>query len=211
MQVITMPVGYLGTNCYILAGDEGHCAVIDPGANPEKIARLLKDQALEPQAILLTHAHYDHIGAVDELMRLYPDINLYVPEKDANGITRAATLSRDIFVSDENAQSAVQVRDGDKIQIGGLEISVIHTPGHTVGGCCYLCEQELFTGDTLFYMDCGRVDLPGGDYGQMLASLKKLAALSGDPAVYPGHGESSTLDFERRNNRYMREATGQKP
>lgn len=209
MNVTIMPVGTLGANCYILSSQEKNCAIIDPGAQPDKIAKAIKDAGLTPQMILLTHGHHDHIGAVNQLKGYFPDCKRYIGVRDVEYLTDP-DKNRAIFhyknPEEFRIDGAETLAEGDSLTMDELTIRVLETPGHTQGGLTYLCEDALFTGDTLFYQNCGRCDLYGGDYEMLKQSLKKLAELPGDYIVYPGHERTSSLEHERKNNHYMREA-----
>jgi len=209
MNIAIMPVGFLGTNCYVLSAASGACAVIDPGAQPEKITSYIDGKKLKVEHILLTHGHHDHIGGVKKLMESYPDAKLAIGADDIEMLGDAKkSLAFDRYDSSENflIGNAEPLHDGGELKLDDLTIRVVATPGHTAGGVCYVCGNAIFSGDTLFRGDVGRCDLSGGDYGKLLKSLKKLAELDGDYEVYPGHGEDSTLEYERKNNMYIAEA-----
>lgn len=206
MRVTIMPVGLLGTNCYLLASEAGNCAVIDPGAQPDKIAGMIRAKGFTPKMILVTHGHHDHVGGLKKLLGSF-DAPVYIGEGDLDRIS-GNMISRS--VPPEDAQEyvipgAIALTDGQELVLDELAVKVVTTPGHTPGGVCYLCGEIMFSGDTLFLGDIGRCDLPGGDYGVMKQSLKKLCGLPGDYTVYPGHGEATTLSYERKNNRYINE------
>ena len=196
MKVKMMQVGPIGTNCYILE-DEGEkrAAVIDPGDEAGRILSVLREMDSQVDYILLTHGHYDHTTAVPELHEALPDAKIYIHKADANG-----TGSR-IF------PLAGQVK---ALPLGTLTIKVLHTPGHSKGSVTLKVRDVLFTGDTLFAGDCGRTDLPGGSYEEILASLGRLGRLEGNFHVCPGHEQTSTMDREREINRYLREGMGLK-
>ncbi len=205
MKVTRIPVGDLRANCYIIETENKNAAAVDPGGDFEKIKAFLKDNNLDLKKILLTHGHYDHIGAAAQTAEEY-GAQIYIHEQDSVMLTdRTANLADAIgggkFIPTDNFNA---INDGDVIRLDELEFEVIHTPGHTRGGVCYKCGNALFTGDTLFKMSMGRTDFPGGSMGEMYDSLKKLAALEGNYEVYPGHNETSTLDFERKNNVYLK-------
>lgn len=208
MKLYIKPVGVIGTNCYIAADDQGKCAVIDPGAQPEKLAAFLKEHDYVPEVILLTHGHFDHIGAVKALAAEF-SAQIVIGERDAEQLADPAKsmagphgLSKNDYVMEPDKT----VKEGEEITVGDMCFSVLDTPGHTRGGVTYRCEDFLFTGDTLFAGSVGRTDLYGGDYGVLMSSVRKLSELQGDFRVLPGHGPDTTLDIERRINPYMKEA-----
>ena len=199
MKIITLPLGALETNCYVVYDEASKaCALIDPGAMPQNIVDTLTKNGLALRLMLLTHAHFDHTGALRALHESFPDVPIYVSVQDTD-----ETLN----MSHGNLVYTETFLDGDEISMPPLTFRVLATPGHTRGSSCFLCEDTIFSGDTLFEGCCGRTDLPGGDGAQMMASLKRLAELPGDYRVLPGHGEATTLERERRTNYYMREAT----
>ena len=195
MEITVFQLGALGTNCYIVR--EGKtCAVIDPGDAGNALADWLEAQGLQPEAVLLTHGHYDHVGGVADLRSRYAGIPVYVHEADTH---LTADLSRGL-------QWTHHYNEGDSLTAGGVEFRVLHTPGHTPGSVCLLAGDALFCGDTLFAGSCGRTDFPGGSWSEMLHSLRRLAQLKGNFQVLSGHGEPSELDAERQYNPYMKEA-----
>ncbi len=204
MQLYALPVGEIGTNCYLAASKQGNAAIVDPGAEPERILALLRAHNLTPRLILLTHGHFDHIGAAGDLRREL-SIPLLLHSADAelladpvkNGgqglMGRTVTSAYDRLLEDE-----------EKIALDELLFRVIHTPGHTRGSVCFDCGGLLLTGDTLFCQGVGRTDLYGGSAAALQRSLLRLSALEGDRKILPGHGPSSTLDAERTQNLYLR-------
>jgi len=202
MLIKTLPVGMLETNCYIVTDEETKkCAIIDPGADSGTILDYIESNKLSPVAIFLTHGHYDHHMALDAVIE-DTGAPVYVHESE---VDRSGRQNRH-KLSDRGQFSFYS--EGDIINVGNLKFVVLETPGHSKGSVTLMCEDALFTGDTLFCGDCGRTDLEGGNYDVMMQSLKRLAELNGDFEVYPGHEESSTLSKERSFNRDMRYATG---
>lgn len=201
MKIQTLQVGPIGTNCYILSDPEaGKCAVIDPGEEASQVAAAVKGSGCAPCAILLTHGHYDHTGAVAALRQQWPDIPVYLSRLDQAGDN---PYLRELFPP---IAGAVDYGEGDTIAVGTLTVEVLSTPGHSEGSVTLRCGDALFCGDTLFAGSCGRTDFPGGSMKKMLASLRRLGRLEGDLAVYPGHMEPSTLERERMYNPYLQQA-----
>ena len=201
MKIQTLQVGPIGTNCYILNDPEaGKCAVIDPGEEASRVAAAVKGSGCAPCAILLTHGHYDHTGAVAALRQQWPDVPVYLSRLDQAGDN---PYLRELFPP---IAGAVDYGEGDTIAVGTLTVEVLSTPGHSEGSVTLRCGDVLFCGDTLFAGSCGRTDFPGGSMKKMLASLRRLGRLEGDLAVYPGHMEPSTLERERMYNPYLQQA-----
>ena len=201
MKVKLLRVGPIGTNCYILEDDQTNlAAVIDPGDEPELIQEALEKEGVEVRYLLLTHGHYDHTTAVPALHRVYPQADIYIHQADANGA--GSTL----FPLAGEVDDLKLYDEGDVIRLGDHEIQVLNTPGHSPGSVTLKVEDVLFTGDTLFAGSCGRTDLRGGSYEQIMQSLKRLGELKGDFHVCPGHEATSTLERERRSNPFLMEA-----
>lgn len=198
MIVKQMPVGSLGTNCYLLSDEvSGLGAVIDPGGSAKTILAAVAEARVTVTMLLLTHGHFDHTGAVKELRETFPGVKVYLHPADK------ALLGDAIMPAIGETED---YGEGDVLTLGSLSIRVLHTPGHTPGGVCLAVENVLFTGDTLFEGSMGRTDLEGGSETQLLHSLKRLAQLPGDWRVFPGHEGSSTLERERTTNFCMLEA-----
>ena len=195
LKIITMPLGAYQTNCYLVSsGASNKCVAIDPGYNPGTILNRAEQENLEIEAILLTHGHFDHVGAVREVAA-ETDCRVYLCGDDLSlppAFTAGPLYYTDLY------------SDGDTVEIAGLTFHVLATPGHTPGSVCLQCEDVLFSGDTLFAGSCGRTDLPGGSWEQMQESLHKLSTLSQNLTIYPGHGPSSTLSGEKATNPYMK-------
>lgn len=194
MEIIPLALGDYMTNCYILRQETSkECCIIDPGYEAGRILSLLEEKQLTPEAILLTHGHFDHVGAVKDL----------AAETDCEVYISAADLSLPPMITNGPLYYTNTYPESGSLAIAGLSFRVIPTPGHTPGSVCLMVEDALFSGDTLFAGSCGRTDLPGGSWSSISASLKKLAALSGDYRVFPGHGGATTLENERRCNPYL--------
>lgn len=209
MTIYQTRLGPIATNCYIVADADQNTAVIDPGADAARVNQMIEEHGLTPRVILLTHGHFDHIGGVKGIVTRYPDVEVVIGEHDAPMLSIMPGRMWDPYIDKDDytgLRADRLVREGDVVKAGSLEFSVIDTPGHTRGGVCYLCEDCLFSGDTLFRFECGRTDLDGGDYPTILKSLKKLHDLPGNYRVLPGHEELSSLEEERRGNPYMKEA-----
>ncbi|MBQ8354896.1 MAG: MBL fold metallo-hydrolase [Oscillospiraceae bacterium] len=191
MNIQKLTLGLYQTNTYLLANDT-EAVVIDPGYEADTILDALAGKTLK--AILLTHGHFDHVGAVKEL----------VAETGCDVYIHAAESTMPPMVTAGPLYFTHTYDEGDTVSpIAGLELTVLHTPGHTPGSVCLLMGREMFSGDTLFACSFGRTDLPGGDPRKMMESLRRLASLQGNFFIHPGHGGSTTLDAEKRFNPYM--------
>ena len=194
IKIHKLALGLYQTNTYIIHDEASQtCCVIDPGYETSAILREAGRLGLQVEAVLLTHGHFDHVGAVKDLVA-ETDCDVYICEDDL-GLPPMFTNGK-LYYSKTYGE-------GDTLQLAGLEIGVLHTPGHTPGSVCLTCEKFLFSGDTLFEGGCGRTDI-GGSWPQIQSSLARLAALDTDYIVYPGHGGSTTLAMEKRYNPYMR-------
>lgn len=197
MKIDVVQTGPFAVNTYIIE-NEGNFIVVDPGGNYDLIKSKVNGEKIE--AVLLTHGHFDHIGAVKKLQQ-DDEAPVYLHKGDLELINNQKVMAKAYGVELENITPDVVLFDDEDINLIGLNIKVVSTPGHTEGSVCYIIEKNIFSGDTLFYSTYGRVDLPGGDMDKIKNSIaNKLFALDGDYTVYPGHGEKTTLDFERKHN-----------
>ena len=205
MKISMMQVGPIGTNCYILEDETAKkAAVIDPGDEADRILVQLNQMDIQVEYILLTHGHYDHTTAVPELHKALPEAKIYIHQADANG------AGSRLFPLAGQVDDLLLYDEGDTLPLGTLTIEVLHTPGHSPGSVTLKAGDVLFTGDTLFAGDCGRTDLRGGSWEEILVSLGRLGKLEGNYHVLPGHEGTSDLDTERQVNRYLREGMGLK-
>ena len=198
MEVLHTVVGIYQTNCYIVVKD-GHALIIDPGSRYEKILAHIPEGVIV-DAILLTHAHVDHIGAVDKMVSHF-HCPIYISEEDA---LMAKDPHLNISYPDNvTVHSAMTIVREGILKIGPFSVKVIETPGHTAGSLCFIIEDCLFSGDTLFYRSVGRCDLPTGNEAALKNSLRYLATLDPSLKVYPGHERFSTLEEEIASNPWM--------
>ena len=199
MIVKTYPLGSLQTNCYLAIDEETNkAAIIDPGAQATYLMREIEILGIHIDAILLTHCHFDHNGAVEDLRNKY-NVDVYLNEAeeeymniDTTGIFGVLPKFYKFF------------DEGQEIKVGNLSFKTIFTPGHTKGGTCFLVEDNLFTGDTLFNGSIGRTDFLGGSYNELISSIEtKLMSLDNNINVYPGHGPKSSIGYERMRNPFL--------
>ncbi len=199
-----LTLGSFQSNCYILWDDPNpECVIIDPGEEPKRVIAVVGIHKLEPKAIFLTHGHLDHSIGVKELIDKW-NIPFYM-HKDEEEIFLSMSeqgMWFGMFVP-KPPKPENFLKDGEEITIGNLRFKVLHTPGHSPGHLCYLLNNMLFTGDLLFNGSIGRTDLPGGSPEKIMASLNRLKSLPPDTVIYPGHGESSILQFEFENNPFL--------
>lgn len=204
----TLALGDLAANCYVVVDEPtGECAVIDPGAFNNKLDELLSEVGYDNiKYVLLTHAHFDHMSGTNEVVA------------HTGGKAKVAVGSADIpLLSDSMTNLAypfslttldeipcdIPLKDNDKLSLGESEFTVISTPGHTKGSVCFMCDDVIFTGDTLFAGSAGRTDFPSGSYDELKKSLSRLSSLEGNYKICPGHDRATTLQHERESNLYM--------
>lgn len=201
MKIYAIQVGEIYTNCYlILNEDTREIIIVDPGDDAERISEKIRELEGRPVAVFLTHGHYDHILAVNDLREAYPAIEVYIGEKDA-AMLKDDSLNCTCYGTRILVEPDHLVREGTVIDLAGFHCTVMHTPGHTVGSVCYYYEDQhvLFAGDTLFYRSYGRTDLPTGSNREMVTSLVRLLTeLPEDVTVLCGHDRSTTIGYEKK-------------
>ena len=206
MKMRQLTLGDLGTNCYILWDESGEGAVIDPADDAARILQVLAQEQISLRWVLLTHAHFDHMLAAGEILRA-TSAELMLHEADAPALSDPIRNLTGLFGYSRLTvlEAARLLRENDAIHVGTTAITVLHTPGHTPGSCCYYDEAggRLFAGDTLFAGSVGRTDFPGGSAATLHASLMRLMELPDDVTVYPGHDEMTTIGDEGLYNPYI--------
>jgi glyoxylase-like metal-dependent hydrolase (beta-lactamase superfamily II) len=208
LHITQLPVGELEANCFLVSDEEKNAVIIDPGAEAQYLLSEIRSAELNPLAILLTHAHFDHFGAAADVMQ-ETGVLLYVHALDKPMVisaeySLAVQLGFGAMYRRPEAENIRNFDEGDELNFSEeLTFTVLHTPGHSPGGCCFKHEDILFTGDTLFRDGVGRVDFQGGDIHAMRQSLARLGAIEGDCRVYTGHYADTTLEHERTFGHYL--------
>ena len=209
MYIKRLPLGGVEANCYIICDEETKIgAVLDVGGFSDALLNEIKEAGIEElKYILCTHGHFDHIAGVKKLKEIYKNAEIVIGEKDAILTEDSEKNMANYFgAAYDSFKPDVLVKENDCLEIGSKKLRVLETPGHSLGGVCYICDDEklLFSGDTLFKLTVGRTDLWGGNLNELLDSVEKLMLLSDDYAVYAGHNISTTIGSERVRNRYLR-------
>lgn len=206
MKVKKFVTGIISTNCYLAINEDTKCAVIiDPAACPPGLLNYINEEGIKPEAILLTHAHFDHIMGIDGLRKAY-QLPVYVQEDDLEMLEDPQWNQSSVYTAGYTFSGAEGVRDGQILMKAGFRFQVLHTPGHTPGGCCYYVEEEgiLFSGDTLFQSSVGRTDFPGSSMSDLIHGIReKLMVLPDNTLVYPGHMGETTIGYEKENNPFI--------
>lgn len=208
LTIHTYPLGPIQTNCYIVNDHEGNCLIFDPGDEAERIIRHIDEKELRPVAILLTHAHFDHIGAVDGVRDQF-GIPVYIHEEEREWLSNPALNGSAKYAglpNIQNREADFNLRQEGKMTIGSFEFEVRHTPGHSPGSVSYIFEDSGFAvvGDTLFKQSVGRTDLQGGNTSVLLSSIHdKLLMLNDETIIYPGHGPATTVEDEKDANPFL--------
>ena len=200
VQLLMLPLGEYQTNCYIAwASGSGTCVVVDPGYEAETVLEKSKIVDKKIEAVILTHGHFDHVGAVEEIVK-ETGCPVYIHQADHRAKPEM------LFPLAGKAFDQLRfLEEGQVLHLAGLDIQVLHTPGHTPGSVCLAFEDCLITGDTLFAGSIGRTDFPGGNWDAMAASLKRLKGIKAEYDVFPGHGEATKLTAEKRSNPYLKD------
>ncbi len=194
--------GMCETNSYIISDENGVCVIVDPEGRADVYTRYIESNALKPEAILLTHAHFDHIGAMEPLRKEY-SVKVYAGEREKAVLNDPRINLTSMIGQGRSFEADVYLSDGEEFTIGSMTFKTVYTPGHTCGSVVYLIDGVMIAGDTLFMGSCGRTDFPTGDWGKMNESLQMLKNLDGDYRVLSGHGPETTLERERRTNMFM--------
>lgn len=204
MNILCVPVGPLQANCYLVSDDAGVACAVDPGGEPERLARLLEKKGLRLDAVLVTHGHFDHVEGVKGLAEA-TGAKIYCSSQVQPVLCGSQGCSATGYPVPAVGVPAIQVViDGEKLVVGGLNITVIATPGHTPGDVTFDIEGALFCGDLLFRRSVGRTDFPGGDFPQLLASVARLVkTYPAQTEVFPGHMDSTTLGEELAHNPFL--------
>jgi hydroxyacylglutathione hydrolase len=204
MIIKRIPTGMFGSNCYIV-GLNGEGVIIDPGTSSKEVREIVGSLGITIKYIIITHSHIDHICSVDEV-KLFTGAKVAVHEADAVGLADEVLNGSAMFSEAKAFNPAdILLKDGDVLEVGGLKLEIIHTPGHSPGGICVKAENNLFTGDTLFKRSIGRTDLGNGNYKDIINSIKsKLLLLDDSTVVYPGHGTYTDIGSERKHNPFLR-------
>lgn len=207
LDITAAPIGLYATNCYIITDKAtGLSAAVDCAVFNGDFEKLLRRaNASHLEYILLTHGHFDHVCGVKTLSERYGG-KICISEEDAPCLSdEYKSLNASMGYAVQGLTKAdILLHNGDIIALGETKITVLATPGHTAGSVCFVTENEIFSGDTLFRLSAGRTDLPGGDGQALMRSLKRLAEIRGEHRVFPGHGSSTLLSFEKEHNGFMR-------
>ena len=203
-KIIKLVVGELQENCFVLFDENKNAFVVDPGTSSDIIIEAIEKNNLNIKYILLTHGHFDHVGAVAGLKKKF-NAPVYLHKNDKNFLENPKEVRESAFgLQIESANVDVFVKEGDEIPFSDDYIKVIETPGHTLGSVCYLFKNYLFAGDTLFNGSIGRTDFPESDHSLMIESLKLLKELDDEIYVLSGHGPESQMNYEKMSNPYLR-------
>ena len=206
MRIQQYIVSVCATKCYFVINDDtGEVLIIDPGASAKQLAEKVKEHGLKPVGILLTHGHFDHAAAAEELSQLL-DVKIFAHEAEQETLEMPGLNLSGWEGKAENYHADVYLKDEQELELAGFKVRVLFTPGHTVGGCCYYFVEQgaVFSGDTLFEGSIGRTDFPKGSASQLIRAIhEKLMHMPDETAVYPGHGDMTSIGTERVNNPFL--------
>ena len=206
IEIKSMTLGMVATNCYLIINKETmEALLIDPADNALRISNVIEENVCTLKAILLTHGHFDHIMALNELKKRY-NVPVYAHEEEEDVLKQSSLNMSGMIGQIYTTQADIYVKDGEHLKLAGLDIIVLHTPGHTKGGVCYYLPEEkvLMSGDTLFHCSIGRTDFPTGSMSQLVRSVKEqLFVLPDDVQVYPGHDSVTSIGYEKQYNPFF--------
>ena len=206
IEIKSMTLGMVATNCYLIINKETKEALlIDPADNALRISNVIEENVCTLKAILLTHGHFDHIMALNELKKRY-NVPVYAHEEEEDVLKQSSLNMSGMIGQIYTTQADIYVKDGEHLKLAGLDIIVLHTPGHTKGGVCYYLPEEkvLMSGDTLFHCSIGRTDIPTGSMSQLVRPVKEqLFVLPDDVQVYPGHDSVTSIGYEKQYNPFF--------
>ena len=206
LKIEEYQVGEIMTNCYLMINEEtGGTVIVDPGGSARMLLSVIKKENLKPEAILLTHGHFDHAGGAEELQNAL-NVKIYVHEQEEETLKDPRLNASVMMGKRETYPADIFVKEGDVLNLAGFSFEVIYTPGHTEGGCCYYLRDQkvLLSGDTLFCTSIGRTDFSGGSYSALIRSIReKLLVLPDDVRVLPGHEGRTYIGYEREHNPFL--------
>lgn len=203
INITRVVCGMNGTNCYIVVDDRKNCVLIDCEGDGENFESYFEKESIKPSYIILTHGHSDHIGAVNYIKNKY-NCKVCASEFEKELLENPnLNLSKFMCEIPISVKADIFLKDNENFNFGDISFKIMNTPGHTKGSICLIMKDKIFSGDTLFEGSCGRVDFPTGDAKEIMKSLENLSKLEGDYEVYPGHGPSTTLEYERTYNPYI--------
>lgn len=205
MKIASAPTGPGQANTYIVDDEHGKCFIVDPGGHVDDITKYIKDHGFELEYIILTHGHGDHIGGVDGYQNDFPDVKVIAHEAEFEMLHNPEmNFTRMMFGRPITVDADQYVKEGDTLKCGEIEMKFFHTPGHSPGGMCILCDNVLFSGDTLFQQSVGRTDFEGSSYKDLTKSIReKIFALPDDTQVLPGHMGPTSVKFEKEHNPFV--------
>lgn len=206
IEIKSMTLGMVATNCYLIINKENKEALlVDPADNVLRISNVIEENGCTLKAILLTHGHFDHIMALNDLKKRY-NVPVYAHEEEEDVLKQSSLNLSGSIGQIYTTQADVYVKDGEHLKLAGLDVIVLYTPGHTKGGVCYYFPEEkvLMSGDTLFHCSIGRTDFPTGSMSQLVRSVKEqLFVLPDDVQVYPGHDSVTSIGYEKQYNPFF--------